>query len=78
MFEKLATGEAVKALGLMPKDGFWLAIVLLAIFVIIELALFKSVRDRRVLGETTIVGATIVLAMISMACAVGGLLLLFY
>ena len=78
MFEQLATGEAVKVLGLMPKDGFWLAIILLAISVIIELTLLKSIRDRRVLGETTVVGTTIVLAMISLICAVGGLLLLFY
>ena len=78
MFEKLATGEAVKALGIVPQDGLWLAIILLTISVFIELVLLKSVRDRRVLGETTIVSASIVLAMISLACAVGGLLLLFY
>ncbi|MCF6198714.1 MAG: hypothetical protein L3J67_04850 [Hyphomicrobiaceae bacterium] len=78
MFEKLATGEAVKALGLMPEDGFWLAIVLLLLSLLIELALFKSVRDRRVFGKKTVVSATIALAVISLVCAVSGLLLLFF
>ncbi len=78
MFEKLATGETVKVLGLMPKDGFWLAIALLLLSLMIELALFKSVRDRRVFGKTAVVGTTIALAIISLLCAVGGLLLLFF
>ncbi len=78
MFEKLATGEAVKALGLLPKDGFWLAVSLLVLSLLIELALLKSVRDRRVFGKTTVVGTTIALAIISLFCAVGGLLLLFF
>ena len=77
MFEKLATGSVAKALGLVPQDGFWLAIVLLVTSFVIELALFRSVRDRRVLGKNPVVAATIILAVISMFCLFGGLLLLF-
>ena len=78
MFEKVATGEAVRVLGLMPKDGFWLAVLLLLISAVIELSLLKSVRDRHVLGKEAVGVATIVLAMISLFCIVAGLLLLFY
>ena len=70
-YGSLATGITAKAAGLLPDEGFWLAMIVLAIAVGLELFLFKSIRDRRVLGEKPVVGATVVLALISMACFCG-------
>ena len=78
MFEKLATGKAVAALGLVPQDGFWLAVALLVISAMIEISLLKLVSDRRVLGAATVSGVVIALGMVSLACMGAGLLLLFY
>ena len=76
-FASLATGPTTKALGLMPDEGLALAVVLIFISILLELFLFRSIRDRRVLGEQAVKAATVVLAIISMLCFLGGLLILF-
>ncbi len=76
-YAALAAGPASKALGLVPEDALALAIVAIAISVVLELFLLKSVRDRRVLGVPPVSAATVVLAFVSMLCLLGGLILLF-
>jgi hypothetical protein len=77
-FDMLATGATVQALGLMPDEGRLLAAILVVLCVIIGLFLTKSVRDRKVLEQEPVVGATIVLTIIAILCFVAGILILLH
>ncbi len=77
-FDKLADGATSGFLGLLPDEGFWLAIILILLAVVLELAIWRSVRDRKVLGLPPVAGATIVLAIISLLSFVAALLILFF
>jgi hypothetical protein len=77
-FDTLATGPAAKALGLQPDEGFWLAVTLILLALVLDVLLVKSILDRRVLEKKPAVGATIVLSIVSTLCLLGGVLLLLF
>ncbi len=76
-FATLATGPTAKTLGLLPDEAFWLAVILIVTSLFLEGFLFKSIRDRRVLGQRPVIGATVVLAFLSLLFLASGFLLLF-
>ena len=77
-FDTLANGPTAKTLGLLPGEGIWLAVILILFALALDALLIKSIVDRRVLEKKPVVGATIVLSVISTLCLLGGLLLLLF
>lgn len=78
MLERLADGATTKALGLLPDEGFWLAVILIGLAIVLDLLVFKSIRDRHVLEKKPVVGATIMLVIISLLCFVAGVLIFLH
>lgn len=73
---EIATGGIAASLGIEPGSAFWVAMVLFAAGVLVDLWLVKSIRDRQVRGVQPVGSSAIALVMLSTLCIMAGALLL--
>lgn len=71
-----AAGGVAAAVGLAPEQALPVAILLFVLAGLVDLVLFRSIRDRRELGREPDLARLVLLAMLSSLLLLGGVLLL--